>query len=136
MQLNNRKKPISEINVTPFVDVMLVLLIIFMVTAPMMAEGLDVNLPATESSTDLPMEKETLILSVTKAGDIYLGNTRVELDTLDKVLAATVTDQKKMLFLQADKEVPYGLVVEVMGKAKAGGIENLGVVSERPAKGR
>lgn len=131
MLINKKSGFVSEINVTPFVDVMLVLLIIFMVTAPLMTEGLDVNLPATESVETLPAENENLILSITKDGTMYLGKTKVTMDSLDKVLAQTVTKQKKQLFLQADKEVPYGVVVQVMGQAKAAGIENLGVVAER-----
>lgn len=133
MALNGKKGSfVAEINVTPFVDVMLVLLIIFMVTAPLMTEGLDVNLPATEAVDTLPAENDNLILSITKDGTMYLGKTKVSMDSLDRVLAQTVTKQKKQLFLQADKDVPYGLVVQVMGQAKAAGIENLGVVAERP----
>lgn len=133
MLVNGKKSGfVSEINVTPFVDVMLVLLIIFMVTAPLMTEGLDVNLPATEAVETLPSENDNLILSITKDGTMFLGKTKVTMDSLDRVLAQTVTKQKKQLFLQADKDVPYGLVVQVMGQAKAAGIENLGVVAERP----
>ena len=133
MLVNGKKSGfVSEINVTPFVDVMLVLLIIFMVTAPLMTEGLDVNLPATEAVDTLPSENDNLILSITKDGTMYLGKTKVSMDSLDRVLAQTVTRQKKQLFLQADKDVPYGIVVQVMGQAKAAGIENLGVVAERP----
>ena len=122
---------VSEINVTPFVDVMLVLLIIFMITAPLMTEGIDVNLPATESVKTLPAETENLVLSITKEGKMYLGKIEVELENLDAVLLQTITRQKKELFLQADAAVPYGLVVQVMGKARSAGIESLGVVAER-----
>ena len=132
MIINKKSSFVSEINVTPFVDVMLVLLIIFMVTAPLMTEGLDVNLPATEAVETLPAENDNLILSITKDGTMYLGKTKVTMDSLDRVLAQTVTKQKKQLFLQADKDVPYGVVVQVMGQARAAGISNLGVVAERP----
>lgn len=134
MLVNRKNGYVADINVTPFVDVMLVLLIIFMVTAPLMTEGLDVNLPAAQAVDTLPAENESLILSITRDGSMYLGKTRVGLENLDKVLAQTVTGQKKRLFLQADKDVPYGLVVQVMGQAKAAGINNLGVMAERPAE--
>ncbi|MDR2825393.1 MAG: protein TolR [Deltaproteobacteria bacterium] len=128
----HKKGFVSEINVTPFVDVMLVLLIIFMVTAPMLTEGIDVNLPVTKEVQVLPAESENLILSISKDGQMFLGNTEVELRDLDRVLQRAVTAQRKQLFLQADKDVPYGVVVEVMGQAKGAGIENVGIVAKRP----
>lgn len=123
---------VSEINVTPFVDVMLVLLVIFMITAPLLTEGVDVNLPETEAVQTLPADTENLVLSITAGGEIFLGKIQVSLDSLPKALASTVTAQRKQLFLQADKDVPYGLVVRVMGQVKAAGIDNLGIVAERP----
>lgn len=129
-----RRGFVAEINVTPFVDVMLVLLIIFMVTAPLLTEGLEVTLPETKEAASLPADNENLVLSVTADARLFLGNTEVTLENLDAVLRQTVTDQRKQLFLQADKNVPYGLVVEVMGQARAAGIENLGVVAQRPEK--
>lgn len=133
---SHKKSFVSEINVTPFVDVMLVLLIIFMVTAPLLTEGLEVDLPTTKEVQSLSADDENLVLSITGEGRMFLGQTEVQLENLDKVLRQTVTDQRKQLFLQADKSVPYGLVVEVMGQAKAAGIENLGVVAQRPEEGR
>ena len=135
MLVNSRKQAfVSEINVTPFVDVMLVLLIIFMVTAPLLTEGLEVSLPETKEVQSLPADNDNLVLSISAEGRMFLGNTEVSLENLDAVLRQTVTEQRKQLFLQADKKVPYGLVVEVMGQAKAAGIENLGVVAQRPEK--
>ena len=133
---SHKKNFVAEINVTPFVDVMLVLLIIFMVTAPLLTEGLEVDLPATREAQTLPADDENLVLSITAAGRLYLGQTEVQLENLDKVLRQTVTNQRRQIFLQADKSVRYGLVVEVMGQAKAAGIENLGVVAQRPEEGR
>lgn len=122
---------VAEINVTPFVDVMLVLLIIFMVTTPMLAEGLDIELPKTEMVESLPTDSDNVILSVRKDGVIYLNEFSTTMDTLAQQLKAVVSDPDKRLFLQADKEVPYGIVVAVMGKVKAAGIDAMSIVAER-----
>ncbi len=122
---------VAEINVTPFVDVMLVLLIIFMVTAPMLTEGLDVELPKTEMVESLPTDSDNVVLTVRKDGVIYLNEFSTGMDTLAQQLKAVVSDPDKRLFLQADKDVPYGLVVAVMGKVKAAGIDNMSIVAER-----
>lgn len=124
-------KFVSEINVTPFVDVMLVLLIIFMVATPMMTEGLEVDLPQTKQVEVLPTESDHLILTIRRDGKIYLDEYAVNtLPELEEYLKNLVKDKNRTLFLQADREVPYGLVVEVMGEIKAAGIENLGVMAE------
>jgi len=122
---------VSEINVTPFVDVMLVLLIIFMVTAPMMSEGLEVDLPATRDVKALPTEDANIVLTVRRDNTLYLDTYRVELEELETKVRLLVTNQKKQLFIQADKEVPYGLVVSIMGRLRAAGVEKLGVVATR-----
>ncbi|MDR2604708.1 MAG: protein TolR [Desulfovibrio sp.] len=127
----NNKGFVSEINVTPFVDVMLVLLIIFMVTAPMLTEGLDVNLPRTEAVETLPTDKNNVVLTVRKDGSIYLNEYAANMDTLGRQLITVVKEPARRLFLQADKDVPYGVVVEVMGRIKAAGIEEMGIVAER-----
>ena len=128
-----RRGLVSEINVTPLVDVMLVLLIIFMVTAPMMTEGLEVDLPQTRAVDTLPTEAENMILSISRDGVIYLDTYPVEIDELGEKLNLLVKEQNKQLFLQADKTVPYGLVVDVMGRIREAGIENLGVVAHLDA---
>ena len=126
-------KFVSEINVTPFVDVMLVLLIIFMVATPMMTQGLEVDLPQTKQVETLPGEVDHMILTVRRDGKIFLDEYAVDdLADLGGYLERLVKAKNKSLFLQADKEVPYGLVVEVMGEIKAAGIENLGVMAEQP----
>ena len=122
---------VSEINVTPFVDVMLVLLIIFMVTAPMMTEGLDVDLPQTRAVETLPTESDNMILTVRKDGAIFLDSYEVGLDELQDKINLLVKQQNKQLFLQADKDVAYGLVVDVMGRIREAGIDKLGVVALR-----
>ena len=124
-----RKGFVSEINVTPFVDVMMVLLIIFMVTAPMMDSGLDVDLPQARQVDTLPTDNEHLVLTVREDGSMYLDTYQVQLEELEERLVALVKDQNRALFLQADKNVPYGVVVDVMGRVKAAGIEKLGVVA-------
>ena len=129
--LGNKNGFVSEINVTPFVDVMLVLLIIFMVAAPMMSEGLEVDLPQTRQVEVLPTETDHLVLTVRKDGSIFLDEYKVELPELEGYLQSLVKEKNKGLFLQADKEVPYGIVVDVMGRIKAVGIEKLGVVATR-----
>ncbi len=122
---------VADINVTPFVDVMLVLLIIFMVTAPMMTEGLDVDLPQTQAVQSLPTDSDNVVLTVKKDGTIFLNEFRTPLDTLAAQLVAVVKNQNRRLFLQADKDVPYGVVVDIMGRIKAAGIEQMGLVAER-----
>ena len=109
-------KFVSEINVTPFVDVMLVLLIIFMVATPMMSQGLDVDLPQTKQVEVLPTEADHMVLTVRRDGKIFLDEYGVDnMEDLEGYLQRLVKEKNKSLFLQADKEVPYGIVVEVMG---------------------
>ena len=125
---NNRF--VSEINVTPFVDVMLVLLIIFMAT-PMMSQGLEVDLPQTKQVEVLPTENDNMMLTVRHDGKIFLDEYEVQtMDDLEGYLQTLVKEKNKTLFLRADKEVPYGVVVDVMGRIKAVGIEKLGVVAD------
>ncbi len=131
MNLGQNGQFVSEINVTPFVDVMLVLLIIFMVATPMMTEGLEVDLPVTKQVEVLPSDSEHMILTVRRDGKIFLDEYSIEsMADLGSYLLRLVKEKNRSLFLQADREVPYGLVVEVMGEIKAAGIENLGVMAE------
>lgn len=120
----------AEINVTPFVDVMLVLLIIFMVTAPMLTQGVDVDLPKTRSVRTLPTGNDHMVLTVNKDGGIYLDEYSVPFENLVPQLQNLVVAQNKQLYLRADKDVPYGMVVKVMGEIKSAGIEKLGLVAE------
>ncbi|MDQ7835584.1 MAG: ExbD/TolR family protein [Humidesulfovibrio sp.] len=128
--VGGRGRYMAEINVTPFVDVMLVLLIIFMVTAPMLTQGVDVDLPKTRSVRTLPAGSYHLVLSIRKDGGIFLDEYNVPFEDLRQHLMNLVVVQKKQLYLRADKEVPYGVVVKVMGEIKSVGIEKLGVVAE------
>ncbi|MEJ2696623.1 MAG: protein TolR [Candidatus Sulfobium sp.] len=127
MKANRHRGVLSEINVTPFVDVMLVLLVIFMVTAPLMQQGIDVNLPQAKGK-DLPPQ-ERISLVVRKDRTVYLNKTRYTLPELRKKLAA-MSKLNPDIFLKADKDVPYGFVVQVMGEVKDAGIEKLGMITE------
>lgn len=125
----NSKMAMSEINVTPFVDVMLVLLIIFMVTAPMMQQGIDVNLPKT-SSAGVELNDEPFILTVDAAGKIKIAGTTVPMNSLKTKLQAIFENKKnKQIYIQADRKVDYGVVAEVMGEARAAGIFNLSLIT-------
>ena len=128
--LGREHRPISEINVTPFVDVMLVLLIIFMVTAPMMQQGLEVDLPET-TSQPMRLKDDSLILTVKKDGSVLLANALVPAEELEEKLKAVLEGRESEdIFLRADKEAPYGAVVKVMAAAREGGAKTLGVVTE------
>ncbi len=127
--MEKRRQALSEINVTPFVDVMLVLLIIFMVTAPLMQQGIDINLPRASGKELSPTER--LEITIKKDGKIYLDKTAVTLKTLSARLSGSMN---KEVFLKADKDVPYGLVVEVMGELREIGIDRLGMVTEPKAR--
>ncbi|HCY84353.1 MAG TPA: protein TolR [Desulfobacteraceae bacterium] len=119
----------SEINVTPFVDVMLVLLIIFMVTAPMMVQGVDVELP-TASSEALPTDEDNLIVSVDNDLKVYINDLEVSVAFLSEKLGAVMENlDKKQVYLKADKKVPYGVVVNVMSQIKKAGVDSLGMIT-------
>ena len=120
---------LSEINVTPFVDVMLVLLIIFMVTAPMMQSGIGVNLPQAE--TDTKPAEEGLTLTVTKDQYVRVGDSIININLLERRLTEYFYNKpKKVVYLQVDKDVPWGVGVRIMDITKKAGIEIVGVITE------
>ncbi len=124
------QRPLSEINVTPFVDVMLVLLIIFMVTAPMMQQGIDVDLPET-TTQNLRMQDEPLVLTVKKDGEYFLGRREIpEAELADKLAAILQGLDRKEIFLRADKGARYGAVVKALAAARQAGATKLGMVTE------
>ena len=126
----------SEINVTPMVDVMLVLLIIFMVTAPLIQQGVKVNLPETRAAPVESNEKK-LVLSVDASRRVFLGDVEIPLDDLEEKLKTNAKAQAdKEIYLHADKEIPYGVVVEVMAAAQRAGIGNLGMITDPVSSGR
>ena len=130
---DNHDSLMSEINVTPFVDVMLVLLIIFMVTAPMMMQGMDVALPQV-TSKPLETKEDHLMITLNKDGQIYINDFLVTLDTLQDKLAKIIQGRANPdVYLKADREVPYGMVAQAMAQIKDAGIERLGMVTEPAA---
>ena len=130
MKVNAGSGFLAEINVTPLVDVMLVLLIIFMVTAPMLTQGVEVDLPETKAVESLPEESDTVVLQVLKNGTIKLDKYEVKIEDLGNHLKRMEFQPGKLLYLQADKDVAYGVVVKVMAEVRAAGVQKLGVVAE------
>lgn len=127
-------RPVSEINVTPLVDVMLVLLIIFMVSAPMMKEGMKVELPEAEARA-LETQDQDLTITIGSDRSLDINGTPIELSRLDAILGQ-IREQRgvQSVYLQADKTVPYGYVVEVMSLIRSTGLTRIGLVTQPPAK--
>ena len=130
MQTGDSRGALSEINVTPMVDVMLVLLIIFMVTAPFIQQGVAVDLPQTQAPT-LDVNEDRMVLTLTKKRAIFIGETEiVYADLADKLVGNLKLRQDKEVFLHADRALDYGFVVDVMAIMKQAGVENLGMVTD------
>jgi biopolymer transport protein TolR len=126
----NGDRLMSDINVTPFVDVMLVLLIIFMVTAPMMMQGVDVSLPQT-TSEPLIAKKENLIITINTKNQIFINDYQIGIDNLQEKLKDILAGREtREVYLRADQEIPYGFVVRVMAEIKGAGVDKLGMVTE------
>jgi biopolymer transport protein TolR len=134
-ETKQRGSLVSQINVTPLVDVMLVLLIIFMVTAPIIQQGVQITLPKVKAAA-LPGKEEQFIVSITRNSEIYLNDTRMSPSELTSKLAgiAEVRPDREV-FVRADDQVPYGEVIRTMAAIKAAGIENVGMITEMPAEG-
>jgi biopolymer transport protein TolR len=125
---------ISQINVTPLVDVMLVLLVIFMVTAPIIQQGVQVNLPQSKASA-IAGSEEPLIVTVAKDGKIYLNDNVIGLSDLGtKLTAIRKLQADKQVYLRADQDVRYGTVMKTIAEIKQAGIEKLGMVSRPPSE--
>jgi len=131
---SRRRSMLAQINVTPFVDVMLVLLIIFMVTAPMLEKGVDVALPEVDNAPNLSAAKEPLVVTVTREGTIKVERHLVDTpDKLGPVLKQILAGrQEQTVYLEADRAVPYGRVVQVMAAMRQAGVEKLGMVAQEP----
>lgn len=127
----NDNRLMSDINVTPFVDVMLVLLIIFMVAAPMMTQGVDVSLPESVAGAIAVDDDEPFYVTIKGEGEIYINDFPVDEDRLGPKLTALLAERPgTRVFLRADKTISYGAVVRVMAEIKTSGVEKLGMVTE------
>src|SRR3954470_23107101 len=123
--------PMAEINVTPMVDVMLVLLVIFMVTAPLLQQGVKVDLPKADAEPMKTSTEERIVLTLRKDGKAFIGKTEVPIERITELLSSNEKLKRdKELYLHADQTLPYGLVVKVMAAAKAGGAESLAMVTD------
>jgi len=138
---NNRRgrrtyyRPVSDINVTPFVDVMLVLLVVFMVTAPMMTVAVPVDLPKTDAKS-VSQDKEPLVVSIDANGKVYLQEKGMKLDDLvPKLKAITGVNADAHIFVRGDKAISYGRIMEVMGTISAAGFTKVALVAELPHGG-
>jgi biopolymer transport protein TolR len=130
-------RPMSDINVTPFVDVMLVLLIVFMVTAPLLTVGVPVDLPKTKAQP-LSQPEEPLVISVDAKGEIYIQDTSVPLDSLvPRLIAITQNNADTRIYLRGDQSISYGRMMQVMGQVNAAGFRRVALIAELPgaAKG-
>jgi biopolymer transport protein TolR len=132
-QSSRESTTISQINVTPLVDVMLVLLIIFMVTAPIIQQGVQVNLPQAKSS-GIPGTEEHLVVTIAKNGNVYLNDNAMTLAELGaKLRAIKKIEANKQVYLRADQDVRYGVVMKTIAEIKQAGIERLGMVTRPPS---
>lgn len=130
-------RPMSDINVTPFVDVMLVLLIVFMVTAPLLTVGVPIDLPKTKAQP-LSQPEEPLVISVDAKGEIYIQDTSVPLDSLvPRLMAITQNNADTRIYIRGDRSIDYGRMMQVMGQVNAAGFRRVALIAELPdaAKG-
>ena len=130
-QSNRRRRALlNEINVTPFVDVMLVLLIIFMVTAPMLKQGINISLPQTKKAQGIKIEKDPFILEIRKDQKIYIGEQAIPLKNLKEKLTALFEHRSsKSVYLQADRRISYGIVAQTLGEIKSSGINDVSLIT-------
>lgn len=128
----NTKGLIGEINITSLADVSITLLVIFIITAPMMTPGIDVNLPRTDAS--LPHDEEGVTVSVNNEREIFIEGNKIETDEFEARIAQIIRTKPPgiIIYLRADKEVDYGFVVEVVGRMRKAGVKELGLVAEIP----
>lgn len=131
---NNDRRLVSEINVTPLVDVVLVLLIIFMVTAPMLQMGINVNLPRVQAKS-IDVSEEKLVLTVNNEQEIYINKYKTTIADLKPKLESIFASRiDREIFMRADEKVPYGFVIQVMSEVRKAGVDKLGMITEPPGK--
>ncbi len=136
MRASGKRKPVSEINVVPYIDVMLVLLIIFMITAPLLQQGVEIDLPQASANPISPDQREPLIVSVSKAGELYLNigannEKPIDEETLGKRVAAVINNHPETpVLVRGDKAVDYGRVTQAMVLLQAAGVEKVGLMTE------
>lgn len=133
MELKRKhKKAFNDINMTPFVDVVLVLLIIFMVTAPLLEQGIKLNLPVAKGGS-LDKEEEPVVISLKENESVFINSQMVTEQSLDKRIQLLFKDRKdKNIFIKADSKLPYGFVAKIISKIKEGGVEKIGLVTVPP----
>ena len=130
-------RPMAEINVTPFIDVMLVLLIVFMITAPLLSAGVQVDLPKTEAGPVSDKDEKPLEVAVNKQGDIFIGETKVSKEELTiKISAITGDDFERRVFIKADQGISYGDVMGVLGSINKAGYKKVALITEPAAPSR
>jgi len=135
-QRRRSTRPVSDINITPFVDVMLVLLVVFMVTAPMMTVAVPVDLPKTQAHT-VNQDKEPLVVSIDADGRVFLQDKVMKLeDLVPKLKAVSGANPDARIFVRGDKELPYGRIMEVMGTISSAGFTKVALVADLPKAGR
>ncbi len=136
MRKSGKRKPVSEINVVPYIDVMLVLLIIFMITAPLIQQGVEIDLPQASANPMPPEQREPLVISVSKTGDFYLNigadnDKPIEEDLLANRVAAVINNHPQTpVLVRGDKAVDYGRVTEAMVLLQSAGVEKVGLMTE------
>ncbi len=125
----------SEINVTPLVDVMLVLLIIMMIVAPMLQKGVNVKLPTADNSSDKPETQDQTVLGVTADRSIFVNSVPVQMSDLRRKMEETFeTKTQKLVLIKADEDAPYGAVMDAMDEVRASGVEDMGLITEKRKK--
>jgi biopolymer transport protein TolR len=132
-----RRKPMSEINVVPYIDVMLVLLVIFIITAPLLSQGVKVDLPEAQAKPVETTETETLVVTVDRNGKYFLEDKPIETEVLRKKVRAILSQQPKTpVLIRGDRQVPYGTVVKAMVLLQQSGATSVGLITEPPANSR